>query len=146
NPIYGQGMTVAAMEATTLRDMLRNGSPPEPHKYFRRIAKVIDAPWEINVGADLSFPDVPGRRTVKIRIVNAYLPALCAAASTDSSLARAVVRVMSMVDKPEGLLRPDRLLRVLWAHLRGIPAPASGSASGGGARGPTTRHSVESTG
>ncbi|MGH3888391.1 MAG: FAD-binding monooxygenase, partial [Pseudonocardiaceae bacterium] len=137
NPIYGQGMTVAAMEAATLRDMLRNGSPPGPHEYFRRIAKVIDAPWEINVGADLAFPDVPGRRTVKVRMVNAYLPALYAAASTDSSLARAIVRVMGMVDQPAGLLRPDRLLRVLWAHLRGIPAPASGPGLGGGARGPS---------
>ncbi len=146
NPIYGQGMTVAAMEAVALRDLLRTGSPPGPQQYFRRIAKVIDIPWEINVGADLAFPEVPGRRTVKVRMVNAYLPALQAAASTDSSLARAMVRVLGMVDRPEGLLRPDRLLRVLWAHLRGIPAPAGGPASGGGARGPGARHSVESTG
>ncbi len=123
NPIYGQGMTVAAMEAATLRDMLCDGSPPSPHKYFRRIAKVIDTPWEITVGADLAFPDVPGRRTIKVRMVNAYLPALHAAATTDSSLARAIVRVMGMVDRPEGLLRPDRMLRVLWAHLRGVPEP-----------------------
>ncbi|MGH3845731.1 MAG: FAD-binding monooxygenase, partial [Pseudonocardiaceae bacterium] len=132
NPIYAQGMTVAAMEAAALRDMLRNGFPG-PHQYFRRIAKVIDTPWEMNVGADLAFPDVPGRRTVKVRMVNAYLPALCAAASADSSLARAMVRVIGMVDRPEGLLRPDHLLRVLWAHLRGIPAPAA-------------QRSVESTG
>jgi 2-polyprenyl-6-methoxyphenol hydroxylase-like FAD-dependent oxidoreductase len=133
NPIYGQGMTVAAMEAVTLRDMLRTGSPPGPAQYFRRIAKVIDTPWGITVGADLAFPDVPGRRTATVRMVNAYLPALHAAASTDSSLARAMVRVIGMVDPPEGLLRPDRLLRVLWAHLRGIPAPASGLGLGGSA-------------
>jgi 2-polyprenyl-6-methoxyphenol hydroxylase-like FAD-dependent oxidoreductase len=136
NPIYGQGMTVAAMEAATLRDMLRNGSPPAPHKYFRRIAKMIDTPWEIVVGADLAFPDVPGRRTTKTRMVNAYLPRLHAAASTDSSLARAFIRVVGMVDKPQGLLRPDRALRVLWAHLRGAPTPASG---------PSARSPVEST-
>ncbi|HEY2766035.1 MAG TPA: FAD-binding monooxygenase, partial [Pseudonocardiaceae bacterium] len=128
NPIYGQGMTVAAMEAATLRDMLRGGSMPSARGYFRRIAKVIDIPWEIAVGADLAFPGVPGRRTAKIRMVNAYLPRLHAAASTDSSLARAFIRVMGMVDRPEGLLRPDRVLRVLWAHLRGAPAPASGPA------------------
>ncbi len=137
NPIYGQGMTVAAMEAVTLRDMLRNGCPPAPHQYFRRIAKMIDTPWEIVVGADLAFPDVPGRRTAKTRMVNAYLPRLHAAASTDSSLARAFIRVVGMVDRPEGLLRPDRALRVLWAHLRGAPAPASG---------PSARSPVESTG
>ena len=128
NPIYGQGMTVAAMQAVTLRDLLRGGSPPAAHKYFRRIAKMIDTPWDINVGADLAFPGVPGRRSTKVRMVNAYLPRLHAAASVDSSLGRAFMRVVGMVDRPEGLVRPDRALRVLWAHLRGAPAPASGPA------------------
>jgi len=129
NPIYGQGMTVAAMEAATLRDLLGNGSSPAHRQYFQRIAKMIDTPWDIAVGADLAFPGVPGRRTAKVRIVNAYVPRLHAASSTDSSLGRAFIRVMGMVDRPEGLLRPDRVLRVLWAHLRGAPEPASGLAA-----------------
>ena len=146
NPIYGQGMTVAAMQAAALRDLLRGGSLPTARKYFRRIAKVIDIPWEIAVGADLAFPGVPGKRTAKVRMVNAYLPRLHAAAAVDSSLARAFIRVMGMVDRPEGLLRPDRALRVLWAHMRGVPAPAIGSASGAGMSGPAARTSVEPIG
>ncbi|MGB8960531.1 MAG: FAD-binding monooxygenase [Pseudonocardiaceae bacterium] len=127
NPIYGQGMTAAAMEAAALRDLLRGGSLPTSRQYFQRIAKVIDIPWEIAVGADLAFAGVPGKRTAKVRMVNAYLPRLHAAAAIDSSLAGAFVHVMGMVDRPEGLLRPDRALRVLWAHLRGAaPAPATG--------------------
>lgn len=118
NPIYGQGMAVAAMEAVALRALLRGGPLPTAREYFRRIAKVIDIPWEIAVGADLAFPGVPGKRTTKVRMVNPYLPRLHAAAAVDSSLARAFIRVMGMVDRPEGLLRPDRALRVLWAHLR----------------------------
>ncbi len=124
NPIYGQGMTVAALEAAALRDMLRAGSVLPPRQYFRRIAKMIDSPWDITVGADLAFPGVPGPRTAKVRMINAYLPRLHAAASTDSSLARAFVRVMGMVDRPEGLLRPDRAARVLWTHLRGTTTPS----------------------
>jgi 2-polyprenyl-6-methoxyphenol hydroxylase-like FAD-dependent oxidoreductase len=139
NPIYGQGMTVAAMEAAALRDLLRRGSPPMFRKYFRRIAKVVDIPWEIAVGADLALPGVPGRRTARVRMVNAYLPRLHAAAATDSSLASAFIRVLGMVDRPEALLRPDRVLRVLWAHLRGVPASASGPAAGSGAREPIAR-------
>jgi 2-polyprenyl-6-methoxyphenol hydroxylase-like FAD-dependent oxidoreductase len=146
NPIYGQGMTVAAMEATTLRHMLRGGSPPAPRQYFRRIAKMIDTPWEIAVGGDLAFPGVPGRRTAKVRMVNAYLPRLHAAATTDSSLGRAFIQVVGMVDRPEGLVRPDRALRVLRAHLRGAPAPTNGLASGGGVRGSAAQSPVESTG
>jgi hypothetical protein len=99
NPIYGQGMTVASMEAAVLRDLLRSGSMPTSRQYFRRIAKVVDVPWEIAVGADLAFPGVPGKRTAKVRMVNAYLPRLHAAASTDSGLASAFIRVLAMVDR-----------------------------------------------
>jgi hypothetical protein len=80
-----------------------------------------------------------------VRMANTYLSRLHAAATTDSSLAGAFVRVMGMVDRPEVLLRPDRVLRVLWAHLRGAPAPATGPASGIGARGPAARPPVEPT-
>jgi hypothetical protein len=112
-------------------------------QYFQRIAKVIDILWEIAVGADLAFAGVPGKRTAKVRMVNAYLPRLHAAATIDSSLAGAFVRVMGMVDRPEGLLRPDRALRVLWTHLRGVaPAPATGPVSGGEPRKPVARPQV----
>jgi 2-polyprenyl-6-methoxyphenol hydroxylase-like FAD-dependent oxidoreductase len=145
NPIYGQGITVAAMEVAALQHLLRDGRTPVAHRYFRHIAKVIDIPWEIAVGADLAFPGVPGRRTVKIRLVNAYLPRLHAAATTDGSLACAFVRVLGMVDRPEALLRPDRVIRVLWAHLRGhTHAPATGSVFELSARGHTAQPSAES--
>jgi 2-polyprenyl-6-methoxyphenol hydroxylase-like FAD-dependent oxidoreductase len=123
NPIYGQGMTAAAVQASALQRLLARGEVPQPRHYFRAIARTIDTPWDIAVGADLAFPDVPGTRTAKIRMVNSYLPKLHAAATTDVTLGRAFVRVLSMVDRPEGLLRPDRLLRVLWTHRPGAPAP-----------------------
>ena len=32
--------------------------------YFRAIAAVIDVAWDIAAGADLAFPQVPGKRSV----------------------------------------------------------------------------------
>ena len=125
NPIYGQGMTVAAMQATALRRMLAAGAPPAAGHYFRHIAKVIAVSWDIAVGGDLANPAVAGRRTAKIRLVNTYLPRLHAAAANDPALARAFVRVSGLVDGPEALLRPDRLARVLTAPWRQRPAPTA---------------------
>lgn len=76
------------------------------------IAKTIDPPWDIAMGADWAFPGVPGNRTTKIRLVNAYLPRLHAATAHDVRLAAAFLRVLGLLDRPEGLLRPDRPLRV----------------------------------
>jgi 2-polyprenyl-6-methoxyphenol hydroxylase-like FAD-dependent oxidoreductase len=128
NPVYGQGMTVAATEAMTLRGLQARRPVPDARRYFRAITTAIDAAWDIAVAADLAFPQVPGRRSAKVRLVNAYLPRLHAAAAHDQALAASVVRVIGLKDRPEGLLRPDRVLRVLHGNLanRGRPSPAPG--------------------
>jgi 2-polyprenyl-6-methoxyphenol hydroxylase-like FAD-dependent oxidoreductase len=117
NPVYGQGMSVAALEALALRRHLERGIEPQPHRFFRDIARVVDVPWDIAVGGDLVFPGVQGRRTPKVRLVSAYLARLHAAAAHDASLASAFIRVAGLVARPESLLRPDVALRVLRASL-----------------------------
>jgi hypothetical protein len=126
NPVYGQGMTVAATEAMILRGLLDRDAVPDACRYFRAIAATIDVTWDIAVGADLAFPQVPGKRSAKVRLVNGYMPRLHAAAAHDTALAAALVRVIGLKDRPEGLLRPDRVLRVLRGNLanRRRPAPA----------------------
>jgi 2-polyprenyl-6-methoxyphenol hydroxylase-like FAD-dependent oxidoreductase len=114
NPVYGQGMTVAANQALVLRRLLAHSTNPAPVHYFREIAKTINPPWDFAMCADLAFPGVPGTRTGKIRMANAYLPRLLAAASSDVALGTAFIRVMGLLDRAEGLLRPDRVLRVWW--------------------------------
>jgi len=132
NPIYGQGMTVAAVEAMTLRGLLVRGAVPAARRYFRAIAAAVDVPWGVAVGADLAYPEVPGKRSAKVRLVNAYLPRLHAAAAHDEALAASLVRVIGLKDRPEGLLRPDRMLRVLRGNLahrgRKVPAVAAPAA------------------
>jgi 2-polyprenyl-6-methoxyphenol hydroxylase-like FAD-dependent oxidoreductase len=123
NPIYGQGMTVAALEALALRRHLQRGGQPQPHRFFGDLTHTVDVPWDITVGGDLVFPGVQGRRTVKVRLVNAYLARLHAAAAHDARLASAFMRVAGLVAPPRSLLRPGVAVRVLRASL----APAAGT-------------------
>jgi hypothetical protein len=83
----------------------------------------VDVPWDLAAGGDLAFPGVQGRRTLKSRLVNAYITRLHAAAAHDASLASAFVRVAGLVAPPQSLLRPSVAVRVLRASLR--PATAS---------------------
>ena len=55
NPIYGQGMTVAACEALALRDCLRQGPTGLGFRFRMRTDAIVDIPWEIAVGSDLRF-------------------------------------------------------------------------------------------
>ena len=117
NPVYGQGMTVAANQAQVLRRLLGQHRQPAPGRYFRAIAKIINPAWDFAMSGDLALPDVPGTRSTKIRIANAYLPRLLAAAGTDVALSIAYIRVVGLLDRPVGLLRPDRMLRI-WRTAR----------------------------
>jgi 2-polyprenyl-6-methoxyphenol hydroxylase-like FAD-dependent oxidoreductase len=113
NPIYGQGMTVAALQALELREHARGNGTAEPRRWLRRVARIVDAPWDVVVGGDLAFPEVDGPRTAKVRMLGAYLARLHAAAEQDPELAIAFARVMAQVDPPTSLLRPTVAGRVL---------------------------------
>ena len=98
--------------------LFADGQCPSPERYVRRIAKVIDPAWDMTIGADLANPEVPGKRTTAVRLANAYVPRLHAAAATDPALTVAFARVTGLVDPPQALMRPDRLLRVLTRWTR----------------------------
>lgn len=115
DPVYGQGMTSAALQAEALGGLLAADEPLTWRRHFRAMSKAVDAPWQIASGGDLAFPEVAGRRTPTVRLVNAYLPHLHAAASTDASLAEVFLRVTGLLDRPQTLLRPDVVARVFRA-------------------------------
>lgn len=129
NPVYGQGMTVAAMEAWALRKLLRRGAQPSARRFFRAIAPIIDVPWTISAGADLSFPGVRGRRTLQVRIGNAYMARLHAAATVDPEVTAAFFRVAGLVDPPRALMSPGLVRRVL-RHSKGAPAAGTATTPG----------------
>ena len=113
NPIYGQGMSVAALEALTLRRHLASAVEPQPRRWFRDLAGVVNTPWQMAAGGDLLFPGVQGRRTRQMRVLGAYLSRLHAAATHDTHLAAAFLRVAGLVSPPQTLLRPGVATRVL---------------------------------
>ncbi|WP_432953876.1 FAD-dependent oxidoreductase [Micromonospora haikouensis] len=118
NPVYGQGMTVAAGEGLLLRRLLAGGRGRLWRRFFRGAGRLIDGPWSIAVGTDLRFPEVPGPRTPRVRLVNAYVHRLHAAARTDAVLGTAFLRVLNLVDPPHRLLRPAIVARVLRGGTR----------------------------
>ncbi len=63
--------------------------------------------------ADLSFPEVPGRRTAASRAFGRYVARLQAGAVRDAHLGAAFLRVTSMVDPPGALLRPGTVARAM---------------------------------
>jgi 2-polyprenyl-6-methoxyphenol hydroxylase-like FAD-dependent oxidoreductase len=144
NPAYAQGMTVAAVEALALRELLAGtpGADLAP-RFFRRAAKIIDVPWDIAGGGDLRLPDVPGPRPMKVRIVNAYVARVQAAATVDPVVGLAFLRVANTVDQPQALLRPSVALRVFRANRARAGRPPTDRTTGSVPAVPSPRRRTE---
>ncbi|WP_280448647.1 FAD-dependent oxidoreductase [Nocardia brasiliensis] len=118
NPLYAQGMAVAAQQALALRECLVAGavSADLPGRFYAAAAGVVDVAWQLASGADLGQPGVVGRRTPRTRLTNAYVSRVHRAAQVDPVVARTFLRVANLVEPPAALLRPQLAARVL---LRG---------------------------
>jgi 2-polyprenyl-6-methoxyphenol hydroxylase-like FAD-dependent oxidoreductase len=119
NPVFGQGMSVAACEAEALQIALASGQDRLARRYFRAAARVIDIAWQTAVGADLAIPSVQGERPWPVRLINAYVAKVFEAAQTDAVVAVAFQRVSHLLAEPPSLMRPAIAVRVLRACWRG---------------------------
>jgi len=140
NPIYGQGITIAALEALILRRLLgategsaTEGSATEgrgtedsgaglARAYFQAAGKLVDEAWETSASSDLRFPEVEGRRRRGAGLINAYGEKFRAAASVDPALGETFLRVANMAEKPAKLLSPGTVLRVFRSAGKAVRA------------------------
>jgi 2-polyprenyl-6-methoxyphenol hydroxylase-like FAD-dependent oxidoreductase len=117
NPIYGQGMTMAALEALALQDYLRDGSA-QPLQFFRAAAKRIGPTWAMNQANDRVPSSVGGRRSPQGRLVSWTMNKVLKAAEDDFVLTERLVRVAHLVDPPSRLQDPALIARVVFGGLR----------------------------
>jgi len=123
NPAYGQGMTVAAAEALVLRDCLAKGRDSLPRRFYAKVAKLIDVPWDMAVGADLRYRHVIGVRSGKTAFLNGYIARLFVAASRHPAVAKAFLSVANLMSPPQKLFAPAVVARVLalGSRTRAVP-------------------------
>jgi 2-polyprenyl-6-methoxyphenol hydroxylase-like FAD-dependent oxidoreductase len=113
NPIYGQGMTVAALEALLLSRLLRAGGDDVNRRFFVDAATLLDTPWGLVVSNDLRFPEIDGERTEEMATMAEYLERYREAAAKDAVLGTELLRVANMLDGPARLTAPALEERVL---------------------------------
>ncbi|WP_235454876.1 FAD-dependent oxidoreductase [Streptomyces olivochromogenes] len=122
NPVYGQGVTAAALAAVALRDTLWDTDGALDHRRIQRaLAKVYEQPWTISAGADKQMPGAVGNaatRNAAERCLGRYLRRIQRHAAHDPEVGHAFRSVLSLSEPLHSLLAPSMLL----AALRPEPA------------------------
>jgi uncharacterized protein (TIGR02246 family) len=120
NPLYGQGMTMAALQAVALRDCLRAGEIDLAGRFYRAAAELIAPVWTMNEANDRP-PATSAPRTLRGRVYGWMQRATLTAATRDIVVAERLLRVRNLIDPPTRLQDPTLLLRILRTNLRHSP-------------------------
>jgi 2-polyprenyl-6-methoxyphenol hydroxylase-like FAD-dependent oxidoreductase len=115
NPIYGQGITTAALGARALEAHLATdgGGEGASDRFQRRLSGVLDVPWMMSTGEDLRYPEVEAVRPWYNGIAQWYTARVHRAALHDPEVARAFYQAMNLVAPP------TVLAGVAWRVLMG---------------------------
>ncbi len=130
NPIYGQGMTVSAMQAQVLAARLEalvqaKVSATATRALQRELAEQARVPWEMVQAEDLRFSEIAGPRSLALKVQQKVGAMVTDAAAIDPVVCRKWLDVLNLMAPPEQLLRPLLQARVLaaMARLRLLRAP-----------------------
>jgi hypothetical protein len=130
NPVYGQGITVAACQAVLLRDALRRAATAtrvhsvDTHRLQRELASVADLPWDIATGEDLRQPSSEGEQSPTQQLLGRWSAELATLATHgDPAAYRTFAGVYHLMAPPWELFRPALFLAAARARLRGLPPP-----------------------
>jgi 2-polyprenyl-6-methoxyphenol hydroxylase-like FAD-dependent oxidoreductase len=114
NPVYGQGMTTAALGATILGQMLRDrrvDAPGFAAVYQRSLGKALELPWMAATREDARFPTTEGpSRDLVTRGFQRYARRLIRRSVDDAEVYAALLRVTHLLASPLSLLAPS----VMW--------------------------------
>jgi len=120
NPIYGQGMTVSALDAMTLnrclQELQHSPRPNFEHYFQQQLAETVADAWLLSTNQDQRTPGVilkGARPDPTLRLLHGYIDLVLYSAVVDSTIAEAYFSVIMLASDSRSLARPALVARVL---------------------------------
>ncbi|GAA0565584.1 FAD-dependent oxidoreductase [Actinomadura livida] len=126
NPLYGQGMTVAAKSALTLDACLRADGDLDglARRFHRKVIKNASGPWLVATGEDLRYSTTQGATAgLQTRILNRYVDRVQHLANVDPRVCDRFVDVLALTAQPQSLFLPGVLWRAATTRTRQPTGP-----------------------
>jgi 2-polyprenyl-6-methoxyphenol hydroxylase-like FAD-dependent oxidoreductase len=113
DPTFGQGMTVAAMQAETLTQ-LRPGM--STRRWQRKLARLTTLPFSMTANEAHRWAETTGWEPPLARVQRWYIARVFEAACTDAFVYRRLMQVMHFIVAPTRLFSPQIVARLIAAH------------------------------
>jgi 2-polyprenyl-6-methoxyphenol hydroxylase-like FAD-dependent oxidoreductase len=123
NPVYGQGMTTAALAVESLRCHLKQHGPSFDGfapAFQKEVARINTAPWMLATSEDLRFRSVEGvKASLSTKLMHSYVDRVLGLGTQSPRIRKQFLEVQGMVKGPGALFRPPVLARVLLQSILG---------------------------
>jgi len=129
NPVYGQGMSSATLQAEALGRALDGAGILDRRfvrAYNRRAAKAVAPIWQMATGADFAFPETTGPKPPGTDMVNRYMDRVIAATHVSEEICQRFMEVTCLLRPSHDLLTPAMALKVRRALRAAAHGPAAG--------------------
>jgi 2-polyprenyl-6-methoxyphenol hydroxylase-like FAD-dependent oxidoreductase len=130
NPVYGQGMSVAAREASLLFELLgRLNSdllPTLAHDFLTKVEEVISDPWAMSAIPDFIYPETTGVRPKDLGERLNFQKGLSQLAARDKSVFNLLLDVRNLL-KPLSVLDEPSIVRKIEEEVLRTSEPALSS-------------------
>jgi flavin-dependent dehydrogenase len=126
NPVYGQGMTTAALGAQLLDQLLREQRGTDDlagvaRSFQKRLAMLNADPWTLATGEDYRYHSTEGGSPKLFdRLMHRYINHIFQLSTRSVVVRRQFLEVQGMVKSPTALFHPHILLRVIGNALGGL--------------------------
>jgi 2-polyprenyl-6-methoxyphenol hydroxylase-like FAD-dependent oxidoreductase len=123
NPVYGQGMSVAALQVKVLQQLLTEraaraqGLGGMALTFFAQAAEVIATPWMLTANFDFMYPQTKGERSPDLQESARYVAAVDALTREDVEVHRLLTEVLQLA-KPMSVLHEEPLRSRVLEQLR----------------------------
>lgn len=120
DPVFGQGMTLAALQAYELSKCFEGSTDlgRSAREFNRNALRATDTAWLLSTGEDFRYPEVKGKRPPGIAVSHWYTRGIHRLVAQDDEVYRRFARVMNLLAGPLHLFHPRVATKVLLSSLR----------------------------
>ncbi|SEM10662.1 2-polyprenyl-6-methoxyphenol hydroxylase [Mesobacillus persicus] len=122
DPVFAQGMSLSALEATALKEVLekatKNRSLNQISQFaHRKFSKLLDIPWMIALTEDFRFNHTTGKRFLGLPFLQSYIKKVVTASATNKDVYETFIHVLHLKAHPVKLFSPKVLKAILFKKV-----------------------------